>query len=103
MALSDSSREVIFVRQLLESLGFNLNPTELYSDNNGAITLASKPGDHQRSKHIQVRFHFVRQKIEEGVATVLKIHTSEQLADVMTKALCTDQHWILCNRAAGKY
>jgi hypothetical protein len=105
MALSDTSREVVFIRQLLQSLGFSMgNGTEIYSDNNGAITLACNPCEHQKSKHIQVRYHFVRQRVEEGEIVILKIHTmsSEQLADVMTKALGSDQHWILCKRSAGQ-
>jgi hypothetical protein len=102
MALSDSSRELIYIRQLLESLGFAVKgPTELYSDNNGALALSNRPGDHQRSKHIQVRYHFVRQQVQDKVITALKVSTEDQLADVMTKALCVERHWMLCNRAAG--
>jgi hypothetical protein len=102
MALSDSSREVIFIRQLLTAFGFGVRgSTELYSDNNGALALANRPGDHQRSKHIQVRYHFVRQQVEDEVITVLKVSTELQLADVMTKALSADRHWMLVKRAAG--
>jgi hypothetical protein len=102
MALSDSSRELIFIRQLLESLGFEVTgPTELYSDNMGALALANKPCDHHKSKHIQVRYHFVRQQVEEKVIVTLKVGTELQLADVMTKALSSDRHWALCIRAAG--
>jgi lysophospholipid acyltransferase (LPLAT)-like uncharacterized protein len=103
MALSDSSREVIFVRQLLEALGFRVSgSTDLHCDNNGAMALANKPCDHQKSKHIQVRYHFVRQQVEEGVIFVLKVSTEDQLADVMTKALNAYRHGMLCERAAGR-
>jgi hypothetical protein len=102
MALSDSSREIIFIRQLLESIGFRVQgPTGLYSDNNGALALANKPCDHQKSKHIQVRFHFVRQQVDEKVIEALRVDTELQLADVMTKALSAVRHWMLCRRAAG--
>ena len=100
--MSDSSREVIFIRQLLESLGFKVRgATLLHGDNSGALALANKPCDHQRSKHIQVRYHFVRQQIEEGVIEAVKVSTELNLADVMTKALASDRHWMLCKRAAG--
>jgi hypothetical protein len=102
MALSDSSRELIFIRQLLESLGFKVSgPTDLYSDNNGALALANKPCDHHKSKHLQVRFHFVRQQVEEQVIATQKVSTEDQLADVMTKSLAKIRHWTLCRMAAG--
>jgi hypothetical protein len=104
MALSDSSRELIFIRQLLESLGFKVTgPSDVYSDNNGALALANKPCEHQKSKHIQVRFHFVRQTIEDQVIATQKVSTEDQLADVLTKALSAIRHWMLCRRAAGMY
>jgi hypothetical protein len=102
MALSDSSREIVFIRQLLEALGFGVRgSTDLHSDNNGALALAKRPGDHQRSKHIQVRYHFVRQLIEDGVIEGKWIGTIQQLADMMTKALSAVRHWELTRRAAG--
>ena len=96
MALSDSSRELIFIRQLLESLGFKVTgPTDLYSDNNGALALANKPCDHQKSKHIEVRFHFARQQVEENAVATQKVSTADQLAGVMTKSLAKLRHWML--------
>jgi hypothetical protein len=61
---------------LLDSLGFTVQgPTLLHGDNNGALALANKPCDHQRSKHIQVRYHFVRQLVETKVIEVVKVST----------------------------
>ena len=102
MALSDGSREVIFVRQLLDKLiGFNMGPSELIGDNNGSLAVANNPANHQKTKHIQVRYHFVRQQIEDKVIVTIKAPTDLQLADVMTKALVSDSHWKLINLASG--
>jgi hypothetical protein len=53
------------------------------------------------SKHIHVRYQFVRQQVEGGIITMLKVSTKLQLADVMTKALSADMHWMRVKRAAG--
>ncbi len=62
MALSDTARETIIYRHLLVLLGFQLSTTPVYGDNNnGSLALAANPGgEHQRSKHIHVRYHYVR-------------------------------------------
>ena len=93
MALSDASREVIFIRNLLKGIGYKLEgPTPLFGDNNGSLALANNPCDHQKSKHIEVRYFFVRQKVEEGRISVVRVSTQDQLADILTKALPQPQH-----------
>ena len=101
MALSDGSREIIFIRQLLETLGFKLSPTELYGDNSGSLAVSNNPAAHQKTKHIRIRFHFIRQTIKDNEIKTVKIPTGIQLADVLTKPLHQDQHWLLINMASG--
>ena len=103
MALSDGSREIIFVRQLLSTLGFNLidAPTELYGDNNGSLAISNNPAAHQKTKHIRIRYHFIRQGIEMKEIKTVKAPTDLQLADVLTKPLDQNQHWLLINLASG--
>ena len=103
MALSDGSREILFIRQLLETLGFTLEntPTELLGDNAGSLCVANNPAAHQKTKHIRIRFHFIRQGIKLGWIKTVKAPTDLQLADVLTKALAQDQHWILIDLASG--
>jgi hypothetical protein len=97
MALSDASREVIFIRNLLQGIGYKLEgPTALFGDNNGSLALANNPCDHQKSKHLEVRYFFVRQKVEQGRVAVTRVSTQDQLADVLTKALAQPQHERLC-------
>ena len=61
----------------------------IYCDSQSAIALLSKIGFHQRTKHIDIHYHFARQCIADGLITVEYVPTDEQLADVMTKALAT--------------
>ena len=103
MALSDGSREVIFVRNVLSMTGFVMSePTSLHGDNNGSLAVSRNPAAHQKTKHIAVRYHFIRQTIEDGRIQVVKVCTTEQLADVLTKALATLQHKWLSDQISGK-
>ena len=74
----------------------------MYGDNNGSLALAANPGgEHQRSKHIDVRYHYVRQVQEEKEVITLKVGTAWQLADFLTKALAFIQHQFLVLIAMG--
>ena len=102
MALSDTARETMFCRNLLCLLGFELSTTPVYGDNNGSLALAANPGgEHQRSKHIDARYHYIRQQIEEKFIAVLKIGTEFQLADFTTKAMAPPQFMFLVLIAMG--
>jgi hypothetical protein len=102
MALSDTARETMFCRNLLCLLGFDLSTTPVYGDNNGSLALAANPGgEHQRSKHIDVRYHYVRQQIEEKFLAALKIGTKYQLADFTTKAMALPGYMFLVLIAMG--
>ena len=101
MAISDSSREVIFIRQLLESIGYRLDTSTLFGDNNGSIALAQNPGGHQKTKHIAIRWHFIRQRVEQKELKVCKVGTLDQYADLLTKALAEAAHWKLTLLVCG--
>ena len=73
-------------------LGFSLGltrarPTPIGIDNKSARDLALNPVHHQRSKHIDVKFHWIRDKIEDKTVELEKVDTTEQRADILTKAL----------------
>ncbi|XP_074326578.1 secreted RxLR effector protein 161-like [Apium graveolens] len=59
----------------------------IYIDNRSVIDLAKNPVFHRRSKHIDVRYHFIRKCVEQGLIVIKHINTSEQRADILTKAL----------------
>ena len=89
MAASDATKEVIFLRRLLAELGVQnvAAATKLYVDNKAAIDLAYNPEHHQRTKHINRRHFFIREKVEEHELVVPFVKTSDNYADFFTKAL----------------
>ena len=101
MSLSDACREVCFIQNLLNSIGYKVDKTKLFGDNKGSLCLAKNPQDHQKSKHIEVRYFFIRQKVEEGRVQVHYVNTVEQLADLLTKALPAPQHMKLTLTVMG--
>jgi len=66
--------------------------TIIYEDNQGCIVTASSGKESHKLKHVDIRYHFLREVIEKGDITVKYIGTKEQLADIMTKALPTATH-----------
>ena len=68
-----------------------VDKTTLFGDNKGSLCLAKDPADHQKSKHIAVRYFFIRQRVEMQQVQVFYVKTTEQLADLLTKALATAQ------------
>lgn len=92
MALFEGVREACWLRSLLSSINLKLSePIIIYEDNNGCIAIANNPTDHKRTKHIDVKYHFSRQKVEEKEVKIIYIPTGEQLADAFTKPLPATQ------------
>jgi hypothetical protein len=88
IATTAATKEAIYLRRLLEDLGHQqTGPTPLYEDNQSCIALARNPVHHQRTKHIDIQYHFIREKIESGVVDLTYIPTAQQIADIFTKAL----------------
>jgi hypothetical protein len=92
MACTRAAQEAIWLRQLLEQLGFKQTPTQLLGDNQGSIALAKNPGNHPRTKHIQLRYHFIRFAITDGQILLDYVPTSEMAADGLTKSLTGEKH-----------
>ncbi|BDD54388.1 hypothetical protein MAP00_009257 [Monascus purpureus] len=94
MALSEASRDALWLRNLINEL--NVLPTEcppitLYIDNQGAHAMAEAELTTKRSKHIDIRYHYVREKIQDGIVKLQACPTKEQAADGLTKPLRTEQ------------
>ena len=88
MALSASVQEAIFLKQLLTPLvGENISPILIYADNKGSISLARNPVYHKRSKHIDIRFFFLREHINSGLIVIQYIQSNENMADLFTHAV----------------
>ena len=87
MAISEAVKEAIWLHGLLEDLGVGHKQLEVFSDSQSAIHLAKNQVFHARTKHIDVRYHFVREILEEGEILLQKIHTTENPADMLTKVV----------------
>ena len=64
----------------------------LFIDNEGALKLSRNPELHNRTKHIDIKYHHLREKVEDGTVTTLRVDTKDNLADVLTKPLSNVLH-----------
>ena len=91
IAALESCKEGLWLRTMLLLIPVPVvqidDPTPLYCDNNGAVCLALDPQFHSRSKHFDIRYHFIRQCVDEGKIGVERVSTTSNLADVFTKPL----------------
>ena len=91
MALSLAVKELIWLYMLLRSMGIKVRrPCVVYEDNSAALKIANNATAIKRTKHIDVRHHFLREHVNQGTIAILPVSTKEQLADVMTKVLGTE-------------
>lgn len=87
-----ATKEAIRLRRLLNSVGYpQTNPTPLLGDNQSAIQLVKNPEYHKRTKHIDIQYHFIREKFENDDIDISYISTDNQIADIMTKPLPRDK------------
>ncbi|XP_074357251.1 secreted RxLR effector protein 161-like [Apium graveolens] len=90
MAATAAACQSIWLRNVMQQVtGEQLSPVVLYIDNKSAIDLAKNPVFHGRNKHIDVRYHFIRECIERGEIIVKYVSSECQRADILTKALQT--------------
>lgn len=87
MAVTEGLKEAIWLKGLFGELDESRNVTTVFCDNQSAIFLAKDQMFHDRTKHIDVRYHFVREVIARGDFKVSKIHTNDNPVDVFTKCL----------------
>ncbi|KAI3521421.1 hypothetical protein L1887_10887 [Cichorium endivia] len=98
-ALATVTCEVLWLLKLMRDLGLKYKvPVSLYCDNQSAILLSLNPVLHERTKHIEIDVHLVRDKVSEGVIKVVKVNSLEQIADVFTKPLGVSQHNVLSEK-----
>ncbi|GJT88519.1 retrovirus-related pol polyprotein from transposon TNT 1-94 [Tanacetum coccineum] len=87
IALSRCCAQILWMRSQLKDYGLKFNKIPLYCDNKSAIALCYNNVQHSRSKHIDVRYHFIKEQVENGVVKLYFVRTEYQLADIFTKAL----------------
>ena len=92
MALSEATKEALYFQSLLAELIRGGGSVVIFNDNQGAIKLAENSVFHNRTKHIAVRYHFIRQAVDEGKISLRYKPTAEMVADGLTKSLGTVKH-----------
>ena len=87
IAITEACKELLWLRKFLQELGFVQDKYLLFCDNQSAIHLGKNSTFHSRSKHIDVRYHWIRDALDVGLLELAKVHTDDNGADMMTKAL----------------
>ncbi|GJT07804.1 retrovirus-related pol polyprotein from transposon TNT 1-94 [Tanacetum coccineum] len=98
VALLMSSLPILWMRSQLTDYGFACNKIPLYCDNRSTISLCCNNVQHSRSKHIDIRHHFIREQVEKGVVELYFVTTDYQLTDIFTKALLRERFEFLLPR-----
>ena len=68
-----------------------IDPVEVFEDNAGAINIANYGNFTQKSKHIEIHYHYVHESVKENEIVIIKIDSNNNIADIFTKALCKDK------------
>lgn len=86
MALASAIQECMYLQQLLKGIDkYQYAPTKVYDDNQGTIALARNPVNRQRCKHIDIKYHFIRETVSSGKISLEYCPTDNMIADLMTK------------------
>ncbi|GKA32194.1 retrovirus-related pol polyprotein from transposon TNT 1-94 [Tanacetum coccineum] len=102
IAMSGCCAQILWMRSQLKDYGFDFNKIPLYCDNKSAIALCCNNVQHSRSKHIDIRHHFIREQVENRVVELYFVETNYQLADILTKALPRERFEFLLPRLGMK-
>jgi hypothetical protein len=89
MVVAEAAKEVLWLKGLVKELGLNQGGVKMHCDSQSVIYLAKNQVYHARTKHINVRFHKIRELIVTGDIVLEKVHTSENAVDMLTKPVTT--------------
>nr|GEV67248.1 hypothetical protein [Tanacetum cinerariifolium] len=98
VSLSACYAQVLWMRTQLIDYGFHFDKIPMYCDSKATIAISCNPVQHSRTKHIDVRYHFIKEKVEKGIVELFFVGTEYQLADLFTKALFEDRFKYLVKR-----
>ncbi|GJS25991.1 hypothetical protein Tco_0486611 [Tanacetum coccineum] len=98
VSLSACCAQVLWMRTQLTDYGFHFDKIPMYCDSKAAIAISCNPVQHSRTKHIDVRYHFIKEQVEKGIVELFFVGTEYQLADLFTKALSEDRFKYLVRR-----
>ncbi len=91
MAVTEAAKEALWDAGLVKELGLQQGGVEVHCDSQSAIHLAKNQVYHARTKHIDVRFHKIRELVSSSELVLEKVHTSDNAADMLTKSLTADK------------
>ncbi|GJS82806.1 retrovirus-related pol polyprotein from transposon TNT 1-94 [Tanacetum coccineum] len=98
IALSGCCSQILWMRSQLTDYGFKFNKISLYCDNKSAIALCCNNVQHSRAKHIDIRYHFIKEQVENGIIELYFVQTEYQLAGIFTKPLPQDRFNFLIDK-----
>ncbi|GKD45442.1 hypothetical protein Tco_1270087 [Tanacetum coccineum] len=102
IALSGCCSQILWMRSQLTDYGFKFNKIPLYCDNKSAIALCCNNVQHSRAKHIDIRYHFIKEQVENGIVELYFVRTEYQLADIFTKPLPRERFNFLIDKLGMK-
>ncbi|WJX62481.1 hypothetical protein P8452_47473 [Trifolium repens] len=95
IAAGSSCSQLLWMKQMLGEYNVQQDVLTLYCDNLSAINISKNPIQHSRTKHIDIRHHFIRDLVEDNIVTLEHVATENQLADIFTKALDANRFEVL--------
>ncbi|GKE61981.1 hypothetical protein Tco_1512348, partial [Tanacetum coccineum] len=98
VSLSACRAQVIWMRTQLLDYGYKYNRISMYCDSKSAIAISCNPVQHSKTKHIDIRYHFIKEHVEKGIVELYFVRTEYQLADLFTKALPKERFEYLVHR-----
>ncbi|GJV54438.1 retrovirus-related pol polyprotein from transposon TNT 1-94 [Tanacetum coccineum] len=98
VSLSACCAQVIWMRTQLLDYGYKYNRIPMYCDSKSAIAISCNPVQHSKTKHIDIRYHFIKEHVEKGTVELYFVGTEYQLADLFTKALPKERFEYLVHR-----
>ncbi|GJX87298.1 hypothetical protein Tco_0339312, partial [Tanacetum coccineum] len=87
VAATEACKELLWLKRFLQELGFKQQRYAVLCDNQSTIHLAKNSMFHKRTKHIDIRYHWIRDAIEDGMFELNKVHTDDNASDMLTKAV----------------
>nr|GEU73531.1 retrovirus-related Pol polyprotein from transposon TNT 1-94 [Tanacetum cinerariifolium] len=98
VSLSVCCTQVIWMKTQLTDYGFHFDKIPMYCDSKVAIAISCNPVQHSRTKHIDARYHFIKEKVEKGIIELFFVRTEYQFVDLFTKALPEERFKYLVRR-----
>ena len=98
VALATTVQEAVWIQELLKDLKLNSSgPMTINEDNQSAICIAKNSGNHAKTKHISIKYHFIRDLIQKSIIKLKYCPTNEMIADLFTKSLSREKFLKLCS------